>query len=313
MGKSFLIRSLVSQVPGQKAHVVVLDTSQDFEGYWTLPSFCGEEDIPINRLKVKSPEIQLNPLRALAAEGERGETPEEIAMGVSGVVGEICHLQEPQAMYLSTAIVRFLKEKSGGDSMEEFIRYVMDNRELNKRVGTSIAKLEYLRLAVTFGNGGIKWNVSEPGITVIDFNGIYERVHRMFVVELLLGELWGERIRNRGESRIPLVVVLDECQNFRFRDSSFLMRILREGRKFGIGGWFATQWVDDRNAAQALEQAALQIHFWPGDKKVRALASQLKGYDPKQAQELERMILKMGVGDFLYQTPEGRIVRGSVR
>ena len=114
MGKSFLIRRLVSQVPGQKAHVVVLDTSQDFEGYWTLPDFCGEDDIPINRLKVKSPEVQLNPLRALAAERERGETPEEIAMRVSGVVGEICHLRELQAMYLSTAIVRFLKGKSGG-------------------------------------------------------------------------------------------------------------------------------------------------------------------------------------------------------
>ena len=197
--------------------------------------------------------------------------------------------------------------------MDEFIKYIMDDRELNKRVGTSIAKLEYLRQAVTFGNGGIKWAVSKPGITVIDFKGIYERVHRMFVVELLLGELWGDRIRNHGEGRIPLIVVLDECQNFRFRDGSFLMRILREGRRFGIGGWFATQWIDDRNAAQALGEAVLQVHFRPEDKKARELARQLKGHDPKQARELERMILKMGVGDFLYQTPEGRIVRGSAR
>ncbi len=39
------------------------------------------------------------------------------------------------------------------------------------------------------------------------------------------------------------------------------VRILREGRKLGIGGWFASQWVENERAKAALRQASVQMHF----------------------------------------------------
>lgn len=83
------------------------------------------------------------------------------------------------------------------------------------------------------------------------------------------------------------------------------VRILREGRKFGLGGWFASQWINNKTALSALGQAALRANFRPEDVNIPALAKQLAqtGGTPAQWQKLLR---RLKVGQFLYFRRDGK-------
>lgn len=89
------------------------------------------------------------------------------------------------------------------------------------------------------------------------------------------------------------------------------VRILREGRKFRIGGWFATQWLDNKTAIAALGQAAFRANFRPEDVNIPALAKQLAQTSgtPVQWQKLLRALKP---GQFLYSRRDGRVIQVNV-
>ena len=108
----------------------------------------------------------------------------------------------------------------------------------------------------------------------------------------------------RAYAKKVSVVVLDECQRFRFTENSIFMRILREGRKYHFSGWFASQWIRERGTAEALDQAALKALFYPGEERINALARRLAcGGD--SASDYKKLLRNLGVGEFLYIDSKG--------
>lgn len=121
-------------------------------------------------------------------------------------------------------------------------------------------------------NDEFDWKLETPGITIIDLTPIQDPSTLIIIVELLLWAVCNLRMRSGPRDTNPLVLLLDECQRLRFRAGDTTVQILREGRKFGIWGWFSTQWIQNKEAAAALGQAALRIYFHPEDENLHEAA-----------------------------------------
>ena len=169
----------------------------------------------------------------------------------------------------------------------------------------SLVRLEDLSRLFSGGNG-CDWQFDKPGITILQFDTIPDRASQSLITELLLSDLWADKLQ-ASKDTCPAVVLLDECQRFSFNDSSMLVRILREGRKYHVNGWFASQWIDNKTAVQALEQAALRGYFYPGDRQVHSLAKVLCS-DTSKVREYETLIRRLTVGQFLYTDASGHLL-----
>ena len=86
------------------------------------------------------------------------------------------------------------------------------------------------------------------------------------------------------------------------------IRILREGRKFGIGGWFSSQYLDHAEASAALGQAALQAYFRPDGQHIGKLAKHLSSAHPADLPKYQQLIQGLHRGQFLWQQSDGKPV-----
>ena len=149
---------------------------------------------------------------------------------------------------------------------------------------------------------------------------------------MILAQVWNEQICPCMASK-PVIFILDEAHGLHLGSQNMSTRILREGRKFGVSGWFITQWADDAKMLSTLSQAALRIFFRPGAEDVGALAKVLAHgnlkkalqYRPgtenikslakarahgnlKSALQYRQMIAGMRVGDFFFFNTSGNAV-----
>ena len=141
---------------------------------------------------------------------------------------------------------------------------------------------------------------------MLGFDQIVDNKLRALLVELILQTVWNQWTAAPASDH-PLILVLDECQNLPWGEGSMAVRILREGRKFGIGGWFASQWISNKTAVAALGQAALRANFRPEDVNIPALAKQLAQTNGTPAQ-WQGLLRRLKVGQFLYTRKDGKTI-----
>jgi hypothetical protein len=68
---------------------------------------------------------------------------------------------------------------------------------------------------------------------------------------------------------------MDEAQNLSHQENTPSGMILTEGRKFGVSGWYATQFMKpqlDDAEIQRLQQAGQKLYFCPPDEGVMTVA-----------------------------------------
>ena len=301
-GKSFLLRQLMEQLPPQGVRCIVFDCSGDFRH-----ALQGDvlEDVRNVRKVAK-----INPFRRIFLDVGYLEENADVAARVTGTVMDAYNFKgQAQPVYLRNAIADFLCEFQGESSISAFVAWLSkDNERVAKMAGT-IERLKDLGRALPEDAGGVDWHLDKPGITVLQFNTIPDRAVQVIITELLLADLWSEKLQASGSC--PVVALLDECHHFRFRNGSMPMRILREGRKYHFSGWFASQWIDDKTAVAALDQAALRAYFYPGDRNVNSLAKILCS-EPARRQQYTQLIRSLEIGDFLYQGKNGTILMARI-
>ena len=84
-------------------------------------------------------------------------------------------------------------------------------------------------------------------------------------------------MKNGDESK-PFILVMDEAQNLSHGEKSPSAKILTEGRKFGISGWYATQFMKPQlsdDEIQRLQQAGQKLYFCPPDDGVMTVAKNI--------------------------------------
>lgn len=166
--------------------------------------------------------------------------------------------------------------------------------------------LELLATLIHCGTEPISIDLNQQGIVALGFDQIVDNKLRALLAELIMQTVWNQWTAAPASDH-PLILVLDECQNLPWGETSMAVRILREGRKFGIGGWFASQWLTNKTAIAALGQAALRTNFRPEDVNVPALAKQLAQTNGTPGQ-WQKMLRTLKPGQFLYSRRDGRVV-----
>jgi hypothetical protein len=113
-----------------------------------------------------------------------------------------------------------------------------------------------------FRPGGyhINWDaiLHQPAAFIFTFRGLPDSTQKV-VTELLLWNLLGF-VESRGPGELQLMVVLDEAHRLSFVPESPLERLLREGRKFGVGVILASQQLEDFSNT-ALANTATKLIF----------------------------------------------------
>lgn len=136
------------------------------------------------------------------------------------------------------------------------------------------------------------WNdyFNEAGqISVIQFEGFEQDTIKKVMTEFILWDLWYFAQSNTAAR--PLPIILDEAQNLNFKAGSPSDKILREGRKFGMSVWFATQTFSNfqKEELVVLENAATSIFFKPSESELKLVADKL---DMKKNTDPLRMLKK---------------------
>lgn len=294
-GKSYFLNGLVQQAAQQGALSVVLDYSADFRRYIPPPG------ISFRRTSVTDPCFTINPLAASAAGG--GLTAaQQLLSGINSVF----HMGNRAAIALQKSATSYLGQP-GPHTLTGLLCHIDTIEKKGVGLRTAIEPLELLSTLTHCGDEPISIDLEQPGIVILGFDHIVDTKMRALLVELILQAVWNQWVSIERSADHPLILVLDECQNLSWGEDSMAVRILREGRKFGIGGWFASQWISNKTAIAALGQAVLQVNFRPEDANIPVLAKRL-AESKGTASQWQELIRKLKVGQFLWQRADGRSV-----
>lgn len=293
-GKSYFMRGLIEQAARQGTLCLILDYSADFRSY--VPP--GE--ISFQNVNVTDPSFIINPVAVSTARG--GVVA---AQQLLSALHSVFRMGPRANLALQKVTLSYL-ETAGSPTLTGLLRYAQNMEKKSAGLTAATEPLELLATLVHCGAEPISIDLNQAGIIALGFDQIVDNKLRALLAELILQMVWDQWTAASSPDH-PLILVLDECQNLSWGEGSMAVRILREGRKFGIGGWFASQWIANKTAIAALGQAALRANFRPEDVNISALAKQLAQTNGTLAQ-WQRLLQKLKVGQFVYSRGDGKAV-----
>lgn len=132
--------------------------------------------------------------------------------------------------------------------------------------------------------------IQQGKVNVISLKGINPKTQKR-VVEIMLNVLW-RQMRIAGYSQTKFTLVLDEFQNFDFRQGTVLFQMLTEIRKYGINLILATQTLTifSKKELAVINQAAVKLFFQQSVTDIKSAASLIDiGNKEKWILELSRL------------------------
>lgn len=293
-GKSFALKRYAEQAARQGAKVIILDYTQDWADYEAADRMDVVDDVTAN---------------PLAAAG--GASAFTRAQRLTNILLSVYRLGSRATVALNGAARSYLQETTELPDIAGLLHYIK-SKPLTRGLDAALEPLEALAQFLTSGTEHINIDLKEPGILILDFKQVESVQMRKLLVELLLRVLWDKKTAEQG-SACPLVLLLDECQGLYWGENGMSVRILREGRKFGIAGWFASQWMSDAVARTALRQAAIQLHFRQDQNAANRLAKEFAAMTPRGPEAYARTLRRLSVGEFVTQDAGGVIRLGGVQ
>lgn len=300
-GKSCFLKHCITQLPQQGVRCIVFDYAGDLH---TLSEVSTGICVPCDCLDVRN-QVCINPFRTLFFQEGCPESHYDTAVRIAETILSACPIQgNLQQVCLRNTLKEYMDRGGAESGFPGLVDQIQNDRKLAQTMAPALLRLQDLANLLPHHLQTHNWNLEQPGITVLCFDGLPNISAQTIMTQFMLADLWSEKL-NRGLTDCPLVIVLDECQRFRFTESSIFTRILREGRKYHFSGWFASQWINNKSTLKALNQAALQAYFYPGDEQIYNLAKRL-AYDGHSAENYRRLLRTLRVGEFLYIDKSGR-------
>ena len=276
-GKTYLISRLAKEACRQGFNVVIPDYSD---------SFLQMQDSCVLHTDIRK--INLDILS-----NSKGRDVEARAEELISSIRLFCKIGIVKQDTIRQLAVSFLQENSTNETVPELISYC----EKQLKASSEIEMIRnYLGLIVPISADAYTHvSIRQPGmIHIIQFPYWMGSDQRLKYTEMILAQVWNEQICPCMASK-PVIFVLDEAHGLHLGSQNMSTRILREGRKFGISGWFITQWADDIKMLNTLSQAALRIFFRPGTENIKSLAKALAHGNLKSALQYRQMIAGMPV------------------
>ena len=312
-GKTTKIRDFCYQAAEQGAQVVIFDASGDWQGGLlynpygvAAPNTVAVSNQVIRRINVRGDGLSFNPLQQRILPSGNLETFPIVGARIADQMTRAYGPAKAQSLHLSMAVCGYMKSCIGPYSIGGLLYYIysLGDKMVNKMM-VSVERLMHLCGTVNCGIHNVMPEFNYPGITILDFCDVPDQGTQALLTELLVMEILDTRTMMRSEQRVPLILVFDEAQRFRFDADSALVRLLREGRRFGVSGWFSTQYLKKSADADALGNAAIQIQFRPVDTQVRAAARTMSHGDKALEKRLLEELPRLGRGQFFFRDGNG--------
>lgn len=281
-GKTYCIQTLLMEAALQGISSVVFDYTGGFANSKLDPVFKEKLGDRIEQRIVKTKKIPVRPFVKHDIQIDDDIfVPEEnadVADKIAEIFKSVYSLGDQQRSAVYSAVMNGLKVH--GDNMS-FPAMVEELENL----GTNYAKsvIHKIQTFTDFNpfttEEDFKWSDirdSEGTVYVFQLIG-YGREIQVLLTELLLWDIWSFCVKNGDESK-PFVLVLDEAQNLSHGEKSPSAKILTEGRKFGLSGWYATQFMKPQlsdDEIQRLQQAGQKLYFCPPDDGILTVAKNI--------------------------------------
>lgn len=281
-GKTYAIQTLLMEQAKQGISSVIFDYTAGFTATKLDPAFKTALGNKIQQRVVRAQKLPVNPFQKHDIKIDEDlyipEDNTDIATKIANIFQKVYAFGDQQKSSIYSAIMNGLKKY--GDQMS-FTHMAEELEEIGgstaERVLSKIRPfidLNPFTLEEPFNWGGIR--DSDGIVYIIQLTG-YSSDVKLLLTEILLWDIWSYCEKNGDESR-PFTVVLDEAQNLDHSAASPSAKILTEGRKFGISGWYATQFMKPQlsdDEIQRLQQAGQKLYFCPPDEGVMTVAKNI--------------------------------------
>lgn len=281
-GKTYCIQTLLMEAALQGISAVVFDYTGGFANSKLDDNFKQRMGDKITQRIVKAKKIPVNPfIKHDIQIDDDLFVPEEdadVADKIAEIFKSVYTLGDQQRSAVYSAVLNGLRKY--GDRMS-FPIMVEELEAIGSNYArTVISKIQTFTDFNPFTTEeSFNWSdIRDSEGTVYIFQLIgYGREIQVLLTELLLWDIWSFSVKNGDESK-PFVLVLDEAQNLSHGEKSPSAKILTEGRKFGLSGWYATQFMKPQlsdDEIQRLQQAGQKLYFCPPDDGILTVAKNI--------------------------------------
>jgi len=258
-GKSYLAQCVIAELARRNIPSVVFDYGQGFASDTVPPEFT-EFAMPVE-ISASERGISLNPLTIYDAD-IRG--PVNVAVRVSDTFSRIYNIGIQQHSLLRDTILTAFEDRgiyeedkstwtnnppSLSDVMLVLERISKDKGYTERTTATKLkSHISTFFIFNTFRETGerVSWQSlaeRKNSVCVIQLKGLEGKTGKV-VTEFLLWDLYNHLISS-GPQPLHLFCVLDEAHNLSFEKDSPVEKLVREGRKFGMGLILASQQPED--------------------------------------------------------------------
>jgi DNA phosphorothioation-dependent restriction protein DptH len=280
-GKTYTIACLLAELAQQKIVSIVFDYGQGFS-IGSLPGEFVENTHPLE-IQASRDGIDINPLQIFPSDALG---PINVAQRIADTFARVYpRIGVQQHAILRDAVLEVLSDAeihpdnpsswklsvpSFGEIHHKLQEYANNPLHPQGRLASTVAAhISTLFVFNTFRTAGLEmdWGKTMDGrspVLVIQFKGLEHSLERA-VTEFLLWNLIGY-VEALGPSFLRCFVVLDEAHKLSFDQGSPVEKVLREGRKFGLGLILASQQPEDFSSV-AFGNTATKIIFQVADEK----------------------------------------------
>ena len=278
-GKTYCIQGLLMSTARQGISSVVFDYTGGFTEDKLDPIFAEYMGDRAKQRVVYVEGIPINPFKKGTIRVGGKDYPEKdvsVANRIAEIFKNVYSFGAQQTSAVYQAVFSCLQ--TNGENMT--FRNMADELE-HMKADTVVSKIRpFIDLDPFVQGEDFDWaqirDSSEGIVYVMQFDG-YGRDVQVLLTELLLWDIWNFCVKTGDESK-PFILVMDEAQNLSHGEKSPSAKILTEGRKFGISGWYATQFMKPQltdDEIQRLQQAGQKLYFCPPDDGVTAVAKNI--------------------------------------
>ncbi|MBL4935569.1 ATP-binding protein [Clostridium sp. YIM B02515] len=271
-GKTYCIQTLIMEAAMNKISVIVFDYTDGFTESKlssTLKNYLGNK---LKERSVKFEKFPVNPFKkhkVYHGGKEFDEFDADIANRIASSFKAVYKFGDQQRNVVYEAVLQGLNQH--GNNMNFRIMAELINESKNPSASTVYSKIKPFIDYDPFLTGNeFSWKDildSKGELYIIQLSG-FDREIQVMLTEIILWDIWSYATKFGNEDN-PMPIVLDEAHNLSHDSSSPSGRFLAEGRKFGISGWYATQFMKGRMDSESignLQQAAQKLYFSPPEE-----------------------------------------------
>lgn len=282
-GKTYCIQGLLMSAARQGVSSVVFDYTGGFTNSKLDPVFKQELAERIEQRVVKAVKIPINPFKKGDIQiDEDIYVPEEdidVASKIAEIMTSVYKFGDQQKSAIYSAVLNGMRDY--GENMSfQHLASELDSLD-NNYSKTVLSKIQpFIDMNPFAADDSFGWEAirdSEKGTVYVMQLAGYGRDVQVLLTQLMLWDIWSFCTKTGDETK-PFILVMDEAQNLDHGEKSPSAKILTEGRKFGISGWYATQFMKPQlsdDEIQRLQQSGQKLYFCPPDDGVDTIAKNL--------------------------------------